>query len=411
MFTIDTTTNNGVVLHYPSTNDGYYYFFIGFGRTTYAATATKYLTINQTHPIFYYNNGLKVYAPKDLTSSDVTTALGYTPYSAANPSGYTSNKGTVTSVGTGTGLSISGSASVTPTVNIASGYKLPTTTEWNSKANTSAVEAKQDQITVESGGSYQTISYEITDPSGQGDPYVTSGTVYIQLPDTYSKVQFVNMSAGGGDQYEVFRNSDSSPVVLSQGSSVTLQDQEGYSGGSSCTFTLNGNVIETTFSSNDFSGISVSDLKQVDSKFHAQKSAKKRHYRYEFINRKCKNAFDGDLLRVKFDINLKRMQESLNYLLGEHDFSSFKSSGTLNPSKVCFIYEAKVQKVGDKVIIDIVGNRFLYNMVRTIVGTLLEIEGHNLPAVHMKEVLEALNRRKAGATISPFGLTLVKVEY
>ena len=157
--------------------------------------------------------------------------------------------------------------------------------------------------------------------------------------------------------------------------------------------------------------ISVSDLKQVDNRFHAQKSAKKRHYRYEFINRKCKNAFDGDLLRVKFDINIERMQESLNYLLGEHDFSSFKSSGTLNPSKVCFIEKAEVKKNGDKVVIDIVGNRFLYNMVRTIVGTLLEIEGHNLPSEHMKEVLDALDRRKAGATISPYGLTLVEVEY
>ena len=157
--------------------------------------------------------------------------------------------------------------------------------------------------------------------------------------------------------------------------------------------------------------ISVSDLKVVDAGFHAQKSARKRIYRYEFINRKCKNAFDGDLMRVKFDINLDRMQKSLNYLLGEHDFSSFKSSGTLNPSKVCIIYKAECLKDGDKVIINIEGNRFLYNMVRTIVGTLLEIEGHNLPAEHMKEVLEAKDRRKAGQTVRPYGLTLMKVEY
>ena len=157
--------------------------------------------------------------------------------------------------------------------------------------------------------------------------------------------------------------------------------------------------------------ISVSDLKVVDAGFHAQKSAQKRIYRYEFSNRKCKNAFDGDLMRVKFDINLDRMQKSLNYLLGEHDFSSFKSSGTLNPSKVCIIYKAECLKDGDKVIINIEGNRFLYNMVRTIVGTLLEIEGHNLPAEHMKEVLEAKDRRKAGQTVSPYGLTLMKVEY
>ena len=157
--------------------------------------------------------------------------------------------------------------------------------------------------------------------------------------------------------------------------------------------------------------ISVTELRKVDEKFHAQKSAKKRYYRFEFINRKIKNAYDGDLMRVKYPTDVVRMQKSLNYLLGEHDFSSFKSSGTLNPSKVCTIYEAKVSKAGDKVIIDIVGNRFLYNMVRTIVGTLLEIEGHNLEPEYMKQVLDAKNRSKAGATVSPYGLTLMKVEY
>lgn len=157
--------------------------------------------------------------------------------------------------------------------------------------------------------------------------------------------------------------------------------------------------------------ISVTDLKVVDENFHAQKSAKKRHYRFEFINRRIKNAFDGDLMRVKFDVSIERMQNSLNYLLGEHDFSSFKSSGTLNPSKICIIYEAKVSRVGDKVIIDIVGNRFLYNMVRTIVGTLLEIEGHNLEPEHMLEVLNAKDRKMAGQTVSPEGLTLMNVMY
>ena len=157
--------------------------------------------------------------------------------------------------------------------------------------------------------------------------------------------------------------------------------------------------------------ISVTDLKQVDQAFHAQKSAKRRYYRYEFINRRCKNAFDGDLMRIKYKIDTERMQTALNYLLGEHDFSSFKSSGTLNPSKICTLYETKVSKTGDRVSIDITGNRFLYNMVRTIVGTLLEIEGHNLEAEHMKYVLESKDRTKAGMTVSPYGLTLMKVMY
>lgn len=159
------------------------------------------------------------------------------------------------------------------------------------------------------------------------------------------------------------------------------------------------------------SDISVKNLREVSKDFHAQKSAKRRHYRFEFINRKWKDAFDGDLIRIKYDVSIEKMQQSLNYLLGEHDFSSFKSSGTLNPSKVCFIEKAECRKVGDKVIIDIIGNRFLYNMVRTIVGTLLEIEGHNLPPEHMKNVLDAKDRTKAGQTVSPYGLTLLEVQY
>ena len=158
--------------------------------------------------------------------------------------------------------------------------------------------------------------------------------------------------------------------------------------------------------------ISVRDLIEVDENFHAQKSAKRRLYRFEFVNRRNKDAFDGDLMRIKYKIDLTRMQKSLNYLIGEHDFSSFKSSGTLNPSTVCFIEKAECKKLeDDRVVIDIAGNRFLYNMVRTIVGTLLEIEGHNLPAEHMKQVLEACDRQKAGQTVSPYGLTLIEVTY
>lgn len=157
--------------------------------------------------------------------------------------------------------------------------------------------------------------------------------------------------------------------------------------------------------------ISVSDLKVVSNDFHAQKSAIRRCYRFEFVNRRFKQAFDGDLIRVKFPIDIDRMNKSLSYLIGEHDFSSFKSSGTLNPSKVCILYRAEVERQGDKVVFNIEGNRFLYNMVRTIVGTLLEIEGHNLAPVHMKDVLDAKDRRKAGQTVSPYGLTLMKVIY
>ena len=159
------------------------------------------------------------------------------------------------------------------------------------------------------------------------------------------------------------------------------------------------------------SDISVDNLRIVPDSFHAQKSATARYYRYELINRRYKQAFDGDILRVKYELDVERMQTALNFLLGEHDFSSFKSSGTLNPSKVCTLTRTEVEKQGDRVFIHLEANRFLYNMVRTIVGTLLEIEGHKLTVEHMRKVLEAHDRRMAGQTVSPYGLTLIKVEY
>ena len=150
--------------------------------------------------------------------------------------------------------------------------------------------------------------------------------------------------------------------------------------------------------------ICVLDLKGVDASFHAQKSAKSKHYQYELS---CHS--EGVSPKNLFD--LERMQTALNYLKGEHDFTSFKNAGTLNPSKVCFIEHAEVNRQGDEVIVDIVGNRFLYKMIRTIIGTLLFIEKENLPPEHMKSVLEAKDRTKAGKTVSPYGLTLIKVNY
>lgn len=158
--------------------------------------------------------------------------------------------------------------------------------------------------------------------------------------------------------------------------------------------------------------ISISDLKEVSADFHAQKSAVKRHYQYVFYHKPERSAFDGDLLLIMWKLDFNRMQKALNYLLGEHDFRSFEKSGATTPNKTCFIYNIKCQKLDNNmVVIDIMGNRFLHNMVRTIVGTLLMIERKNLPAETMKTILEAKDRSKAGKNVNPHGLTLMKVEY
>ena len=117
------------------------------------------------------------------------------------------------------------------------------------------------------------------------------------------------------------------------------------------------------------------------------------------------------MLRVENSLDVERMNKALGYLVGEHDFSSFKNSGSSNPYTVCEIYEANCYRHDDLIILDISGNRFLYNMVRIIVGTLLMIERNDEKPEFMEYVLDAQNREKAGKTVSPNGLTLLKVEY
>ena len=157
--------------------------------------------------------------------------------------------------------------------------------------------------------------------------------------------------------------------------------------------------------------ISIKELKKVPKTFHAQKSAKARHYRYVIANRNQRSVWDGHCLLVRFPLNIERINNALVFLKGEHDFSSFKKTKTENPAKVCNMYQIYAVKTGDYIYIDFIADRFLYNMIRTIVGTLLMIERKNLNPVKMKEILEARDKTKAGSTISPIGLTLIKVIY
>ncbi len=157
--------------------------------------------------------------------------------------------------------------------------------------------------------------------------------------------------------------------------------------------------------------ISVKGLKKVERTFHAQKSAKARYYRYTIANRAQRSAWDDNCLLVRYPLNIERMNKALSYLKGEHDFTSFKKVRTSNPSKICKMYEAKAVKDGDFIYIDFVADRFLYNMIRTIVGTLLMMERKSLAPETLRDILEAKDKTKAGSTISPEGLTLIKVIY
>ena len=106
------------------------------------------------------------------------------------------------------------------------------------------------------------------------------------------------------------------------------------------------------------------------------------------------------------------MQEAVKYFEGEHDFKSFKASGTSSKSSVRTIYKADVIQIpNNRIYIELTGNGFLYNMVRIIAGTLVEVGIGKIEPKKIKEIIKSEKRENAGKTLPPQGLYLIKVEY
>ena len=105
------------------------------------------------------------------------------------------------------------------------------------------------------------------------------------------------------------------------------------------------------------------------------------------------------------------MQEGANYLLGENDFSSFRSAECQAKSPNRFIEKIEVKRQGNWIICDVIGNAFLHHMVRNIVGTLIEVGLERKTPLWVKQVLEAKDRTKAGITAPACGLYLKEVFY
>ena len=157
--------------------------------------------------------------------------------------------------------------------------------------------------------------------------------------------------------------------------------------------------------------ISIRGIKKVEPRFHAQKSAKWKWYQYKIVSRKNRSCFDERCFYTRQTLDVERVNKMLNFLIGEHDFSAFKSSNTSNPAKICRMYKAECTKSGDEYLFDFVADRFLYNMIRSIIGTVLMIEKDNLSPSKMNEILKSKDRTKAGQTADSNGLVLKKVSY
>ena len=158
--------------------------------------------------------------------------------------------------------------------------------------------------------------------------------------------------------------------------------------------------------------IRIKEAEEVPEKFHSRYTCKKKTYRYVINNSVQGTAIYRNLqyhFPEKLDQN--KMNEAAGYLIGEHDFKSFKASGTSSKSSVRTIFDAKVTREGELVIIELTGNGFLYNMVRIIAGTLIDVGINKINPKDVKNILEAKDRLKAGKTLPPNGLYLVNVEY
>ena len=152
---------------------------------------------------------------------------------------------------------------------------------------------------------------------------------------------------------------------------------------------------------------------EVDERFHSRLSCKKKTYRYVINNSQMGTAIYRNLeTQIKEKLDIKKMQEAVKYFEGEHDFKAFKASGTSSKSSVRTIYKAEViKKDNDRIYIELTGNGFLYNMVRIIAGTLVEVGMGKIEPKKIKEIIESKKRENAGKTLPPNGLYLVKVIY
>ena len=158
--------------------------------------------------------------------------------------------------------------------------------------------------------------------------------------------------------------------------------------------------------------ISVVESKEVADDFHPRHCASIKTYEYRIfvsrINDPLKRRY---AYRFPTELNVERMDEAAKYLIGEHDFKSFCCVRTQAETTVRTIYSADVFHDGDDIVIRVSGAGFLYNMVRIIAGSLMEVGSGKKEPIHIKEVLDGTDRTLAGPTAEPQGLTLINIEF
>ncbi len=164
--------------------------------------------------------------------------------------------------------------------------------------------------------------------------------------------------------------------------------------------------------------IAVTDLQQVDDRFHARFSAKEKTYRYRIHVSPIAEVFAKKYVYTYLDLPLdtESMKQAASLLIGKHDFKSFCGNKHMKKSTVRTIFDIQISEIRDQhglkeIDIDYRGDGFLQNMIRIMTGTLIEVGSGRRSPSSMQEILASKNREMAGYTAPPQGLCLMEVKY
>lgn len=158
--------------------------------------------------------------------------------------------------------------------------------------------------------------------------------------------------------------------------------------------------------------IAVTFAKIVDDSFHARFSAKARRYRYIISNTVYRPGILNKGVSVyQGNFDVEKMQEAADYIIGEHDFSSFRAADDESRTSMRCVHFVKITRFGQYIVFDIAANAFLMHMVRNIVGSLLTVGNGQNSVQWFKDMFDAKDRKQAGPTAKPYGLYLVDVTY
>ena len=158
--------------------------------------------------------------------------------------------------------------------------------------------------------------------------------------------------------------------------------------------------------------ISILSANVVNADFNARHDAVERHYIYRILNRKAPpslNAFR--VWHLSNELDIEAMNRASQYLVGKHDFTSFRASQCQANSPIRTMKTLEIKKVGHEIQIIAIAKSFLHNQIRNITGSLVEVGKNKWKPEQVKEILLAKDRKAAGPTAPPYGLYLRNVIY